>query len=371
MVKKIIVSKIMSDEEIENREGEYFSEKHYKRPGCMIMKEDCDVYTSDGHCLLKLRQKVIPKKLTDLALESYLSASKKKHENRGAAAGVLDRNKLAGYIGEFIKPNKFRTSFKSKVTGVKSDQYVSNMSKSNIIGFYDQQDKRNNKDPNPIPCRLTVFNRDHGDLWKKAIPFLQSCDAQFKKLMPKEHKYQYDRARLTPKFAIPKTAFSTVTINYSWRTALHKDKGDYHDGFGNLVVAEDPNNLNSYEGCYLGFPQYGVCADVRTGDFLAMNVHEWHCNTEFRRPKRQKVTKHNFSDRDIANDWHYNRMSMVMYLRENMIQCASKSKNKGKKKSPAKTKKRKSPVKKRKSPVRKRVKSPSRNKKKIKKKKIV
>ena len=46
----------------------------------------------------------------------------------------------------------------------------------------------------------------------------------------------------TPEFAIGNTAFSTVTINYSWRTALHKDAGDYMDGFGNLIVIEDTAN---------------------------------------------------------------------------------------------------------------------------------
>ena len=29
-------------------------------------------------------------------------------------------------------------------------------------------------------------------------------------------------------------------------------------------------------------PQYGIAANIRQGDFMAMNVHEWHCNTEFK-----------------------------------------------------------------------------------------
>ena len=50
--------------------------------------------------------------------------------------------------------------------------------------------------------------------------------------------------------------------------------------------------------------QYGVAVDVRNGDFLAMDVHEWHSNT-----KLIPVTK------------DYSRLSMVCYLRENMIKC--------------------------------------------------
>ena len=67
-----------------------------------------------------------------------------------------------------------------------------------------------------------------------------------------------------------------MTINHNWRTALHKDAGDLKEGFGNLVVLEE----GKYKGGETGFPQYGVCVDVRQGDFLAMDVHEWHCNTK-------------------------------------------------------------------------------------------
>ena len=64
--------------------------------------------------------------------------------------------------------------------------------------------------------------------------------------------------------------------------------------------------------------------DVRTGDFLAMDVHEWHCNTEFKK-KTNKIFKDGFKDIDIKNNWHFNRLSMVMYLREKMIKCKNKS----------------------------------------------
>ena len=40
----------------------------------------------------------------------------------------------------------------------------------------------------------------------------------------------------------------------------------------------DSKNSKKFKGGMLGFPQYGVAVDVRQGDFLAMDVHEWHCN---------------------------------------------------------------------------------------------
>ncbi len=313
MVKKITVSKIMTDNEIASKEGEHFDEKHYK----IIVDKDADVYTTDGKLLLKLRKNVFPKSLTDKALESYRKVAKAKKDNRGASAGKLDRNKLPNYVGKLVNEKKCRTGFISSVSGKKSSQLVGNLAPSNIIGYYDKID-RNYAKQNAAPCRLTAFNRDHPDLWENSIDFLKAADRQFKKLVPKAHKKQLKQCQAVPDFAINDTAFSTVTVNYSWRTALHKDAGDYMDGFGNLMVIEDHENPNKYQGAYTGFPQYGVAANVRTGDFLAMDVHEWHANTEFR-PINQVAG--NYKKKDIDNHWHYNRLSIVCYLREKMIRC--------------------------------------------------
>ena len=96
---------------------------------------------------------------------------------------------------------------------------------------------------------------------------MHAIDKQFKRLIPKNHKIQYDRAHETD-YVIGNTAFSTVTINHNWRTALHQDAGDLKEGFGNLVILQE----GDYDGGYLGFPQFKVAVDPY-GDFLAMDVH--------------------------------------------------------------------------------------------------
>lgn len=312
MVRVITVSKIMSDADIESKEGEYFDQDHYN----LILDEDADVYTDTGKLLLKLRKNIISKKLTNDALLAYRDAAKKTHENRGAAAGVLDRNKMNKYIGEFVNAGKFRTKFISNTSGIESKQATSNLSPSNIAGFFDRPD-RNLLGKGP-PCRLTAFNRDYPDLYDKSLPFLRKIDSLFKELTPERHSAQLKRCQQVPDFAIADTAYSTITINYSWRTALHKDAGDYSDGFGNLIVVEDYDNPHTFKGAYMGFPQYGVAANVRNGDFLAMDVHEWHCNTEF-------IPDYTFKDdktsRNVINGWHYNRLSIVCYLRNDMLRC--------------------------------------------------
>ena len=307
-IEKVIVEKLLSDEEIEKREGDFFSRKDFKR----ILKRDCDVYyLQNGKEILlgKFRKNVLPREEILLAIENLKESSKREHDNRGSAAGKLDLKKLPIWIDPERVKNKQKFiigGYYSKKTGKYIKQKVGNVSKSNIIGYYDKPDR--NLGENAPPCRQTQFNKLHPDKFESVIPLIRSIDKQFKKLVPLKHKKQYKRAKKT-NFVIDDTAFSTITINNNWRTALHKDSGDLKEGFGNLVVCEE----GKYKGGYTGFPQFGIAFDVRQGDFLAMDVHEWHCNTDIK-GKRKRNEKG-----ELEND--FLRLSLVCYLREKMLRC--------------------------------------------------
>ena len=298
-VKQLVLEKKISDEKIAKKEGEYFSEKDFP----IIVKEDTDVYgLVDGKKKLlgRFRKNVINKKLTKAAMVNLKEAAKKKHSNRGAAAGVIDRKKLASYVktDNIVGQYKFRIrGYDSAGDGKFVNQSIGNDAQSNIIGYFDKPDR--NPSAKNLPCRLTAFNHREMDKFKKVEPFLERIDKLFKRLTPEAHRKQYKRAHETD-FVIKNTAFSTVTINYNWRTALHKDAGDFENGFGNLIVCEE----GEYDGGCTGFPQYGVAFDVRDGDFLAMDVHEWHCNTKI-----------------VPKSKDHSRLSVVCYLRKNMLRC--------------------------------------------------
>ena len=87
-------------------------------------------------------------------------------------------------------------------------------------------------------------------------------------------------------------------------TACHCDSGDFISGLGNLIVVG-----NNFTGGYIGFPQFKVLIKINPGDFLLMDVHQWHCNTPIK----------------ITNDNGF-RLSFVMYIREDMKECTSKKK---------------------------------------------
>ena len=335
-IKVLFVSKIMSDKSIKDKEGEYIDYSHYqKHPKAYgLCKENLDVYIrenlknktgwffgtkkdirSSDKLLLKFRKNVISKNITKKALNAYRKQSKVLHDNRGASGGILDINKLPNYVGKRVSPGRFRTKFIRKSDNQKSQTLTSNLAPSNIVGYYDKPDRNFADSP---PCRLTAFTRDNPSLWKDSLPFIKRCDRLFKKLVPKRYKKQKQKADEINNYRIDDTSFTTLTINYSWRTGCHKDSGDLDEGFGNLVVIEDDKNPHSYEGCYLGFPQYGVCVDVRQGDLLAMNVHEWHCNTEF---VDLGGDTSSVSPKLLKNKWYFNRLSLVLYLRKKMLRC--------------------------------------------------
>ena len=303
-VKVLIVKRNpkLTDKMMKAKEGNYFSEKDYDK----IINYNCDCYHYDEKgnkkILLKFRKKVFPDHLCQAALNNLTNAAMKHHDNRGAAAGVLDLKKLPSYANDpslFITRTKLRIGgYISKKDGKKVKNTIGNLAQSNIIGYFDKKDR--NIGVNAPQCRKTAFTAQQVEKWTKVLPFIIAIDRQFKKLIPKHHKLQLNRAKLTPKYAIKDTAFSTLTINYNWRTALHKDAGDFMDGFGNLIVCEK----GRYKGGCTGFPQFGVAVNVRHGDFLAMDVHEWHCNTKL-----------------IPIDKDYTRLSLVAYLREQMIKC--------------------------------------------------
>jgi hypothetical protein len=301
--KQIIVApELLTEEYLQSKEGEYFPLSAYKH----VIKSDADVYGVDanGHkkLILKFRKSLIPIQACQIALENLRKAAMRKNDNRGAAGGVLDAKKLPKYVKGFVKPGKFRTVGYYNAHGKAINSSLGNISQSNIIGFYDKADR--NLGRGAPKCRLTAFTAKEVDKWNECIPYFQYVDACFRVLVPDRHKAQWNRAHET-EFVVPNTSFSTITINHNWRTALHKDDGDFEGGFGNLMVLDEGN----YDGGYTGFPRYGVCVDVRMGDFLAMDVHDWHCNTPIIGAKNKDGTD------------NFTRLSVVCYLREKMEKC--------------------------------------------------
>lgn len=216
-----------------------------------IIKNDTDVYTEDNRLLLKFRKNKLNKKKIDDFYDNVIDFAKKSYTtNRGSASGSSKKNvsdnpkvfsNVIGYIDNFSPKQKFLLKQQNKTV------------KYNVR-----------------ECR---FNVDYPEKYKKLMPLVQEIDDNYKELIPENYKKQLKKANETY-FRIPKTSFTTITTNVNFQTSVHKDKGDDEDGFGNLSVIEN----GKYDGAETCFPQYGIGVDVRNGDILFMDVHEWHGN---------------------------------------------------------------------------------------------
>ena len=362
----LIVKKLYSDEEIKSKEGHWFNENDIKYP---IVNSNTDVYRLDDegnkHLLLKFRKNVIPDKYIELGWNSYKDLAKASR-GRGASAGLIDTNsqywgkrKLVdtkkwstGYLNpkglemyESLSPlDESELSLKCEELNIKlkegltkedlihliikksggvSKMKVNNQVASNPIGFYES-----GKNFADLPCRLTHFTRTNFEKYNDGLPFIQHIDKLFQKLIPEAHNKQFNRANQKSHLKIPKTSFSTVTINRNFRTAMHRDAGDFRDGFGNLTVIE----RGQYHGGYTIFPQYGVAIDLRNNDFVAMDVHQWHCNTPMYETEEDKIYNESlepaFKDNPEVGTAgiyeKYTRISFVCYLREKILSCPDK-----------------------------------------------
>ena len=359
----------MSDEEVSNLEGNWIEESHIILP---IIKSDTDVYYLDDNnneiLLLKYRKKVISDKLIEIGWNSYKDLAKASR-GRGASAGPISpdsdywkKRKLVktkkwstGYLNpagnemyeEFnnksleeligtctekeLSPQKYEGLSKEEVImflithgGGVSKMKVNNQVASNPIGFYESS-----KNFADLPCRLTHFTRTNYDKYNQGLKFIQRIDTLFKKLIPESHAKQLKVADTKPHLKIPNTAFSTVTINRNFRTALHRDAGDYREGFGNLTVIE----RGKYHGGYTVFPQFGIGINLRNNDFVAMDVHQWHSNTPLYETEEDKEFNMkldpDFKDNPAVGTeglyQNYTRLSFVCYLREKISKCPSES----------------------------------------------
>ena len=180
-----------------------------------------------------------------------------------------------------------------------SDTTYANVVFSGIAGWFDRYPR--------IPYgRATAYTQHSYDKFKLAFPFLQTLDRGFAELLPTRHAAQREAAdKIDPAFLVPETVFTTITVNKTFRTAAHRDAGDFSNGLSNLLVL---SNNGNFTGGYLILPEVRIAVNVRPGDLLLVNNHEYiHGNTPIE-----------------LQDETAERVSLVCYLREKMLELGSK-----------------------------------------------
>ena len=293
----IILEPFYTDIELEKRKGEFINSNEY----IYTVDRDCNLYNTDGKLVFIFRKNRIPQEHTSIALNNLKKIAKPKRDNRGVASGFLDLENLSNGVTKerIISYNKFRVNKYIGLNGQILKRSFGNPSSSNIIGYYENQDRNYGKES--PRCRQTSFTAKQVTKWNEVLGFINCISNLYKELAKKEYYKQLEEANKT-EFHIKNTPFSTITVNYNWRTALHKDEGDFKYGLSAFTICQE----GEYKGLNLGIPKYRICIDVREGDLLLFDPHEYHCNTE--------LESH-------SKEW--TRLSFVLYLREEMSKYCS------------------------------------------------
>ena len=322
-VKEVEVHALESDADFAKNEGKFFE----VQKDITIYDDDVDIYgiahpddviagVPKRRLLAKFRKGVFTPEQVQVGWDAFRLLAIPSR-NRGAAAGPID---LKGVYWSQRKPIE-TTGWSTKYMqdGKPSKMRVNNVVASGVIGNYERTPFLGQ------PCRMTGYTRRGLKQYLHGIPFLEAIDDQFKTLVPASHKKQLDAVSKKPMYQIADTAFSTLTVNMNFRTALHKDAGDYKDGFGNLSVIE----WGKYHGGETLFPRFGIGFNLRTGDFIAMDVREWHCNAPITETAEDAAFNKGLPDirtRDpktgvVGSQELYQRISFVCYFREKIADC--------------------------------------------------
>lgn len=162
-------------------------------------------------------------------------------------------------------------------------------------------------------CRLTAWTGDHVPEFLTLRPLLETMSTAFAEHVPDRYAAQLERVEATqPDWIVPGTVYSTITVNNSYPTGGHKDSGDLAEGFSCLGVLR----RGDYEGGRLVFPEWQVAADLRDGDLILMDAHQWHCNTAMTCPHSQKNDA-------MPECCGAERIRVVAYYRERMNTCGT------------------------------------------------
>ncbi len=182
---------------------------------------------------------------------------------------------------------------------MKNKQSHANQIASSVIGHFDGSYST----PRTPYCRTTAWTGQHTEQFRSMYPLFEHIGGLMREYVPERHAIQWARAQATdPAWRVPNTPFTTMTVNNTYPTGVHKDKGDLDTGFSCLAVWR----RGQYSGGHLTLPEYRVSVDMQDGDLLLMDAHQWHGNTGLE-----------------LHSEDAERISLVLYYRTALLQCGT------------------------------------------------
>ncbi len=290
-MKELQLKDALSDAQVDAWKGKAIDDTYYD-PDLRITSDRVVMKPDGSGPLLILKTDCLPLDYcrTAFPLLFEMANDEVADGNRGTAAGVkMTLETLEdGSIGKRNQVPKFHE--------------LSSEDKDRLRGAYNGVVGALDRSPEFPLCRETEYGPSHRKI-RPCLPFFQKIDEVFRTYAGERWAAQMERVKMTPSnYIFPETSFTTATINRNFQTAVHKDKGDLKAGYGVITCLI----AGRFSGGLLVFPKYRVAVHFKTQDVLLCDVHEWHANTPI-----------------VGMDGEYERLSCVLYFRENMAKCLS------------------------------------------------
>lgn len=280
---------VIPEDELEEKVGKVLTRADFN----VLLTGPTLVRKPDGSPLCVYRPGIIPKKLRT---STWPILSELRHYgtfNRGKAAGM--RRQAMSSSGKFRETGR---KVASSVVGTLETKKIK------VGGAY---------------CRLTAWSGTETEKFRILWPLLEFIGKRLRVDVPERWEAQMEEVRRShPDWIIPGTPFSTVTVNNTYETGVHQDKGDLDAGFSTLAVFR----RGDFAGGVLVFPEYRVGVDMQDGDLLLMDAHAWHGNTWLEpRPEYTEFGKR--LDVDENGVPRFERISVVSYFRTKVADCGA------------------------------------------------
>ena len=249
----------------------------------LLLTRDAKVRKPDGSVLAIYRRGIIPEEIAEASWPTLHELRVTDTANRGMAGGSKRFRLASGR----------RTEAKRVA--------------SSILGAIDPMGPRKY-------CRLTAWTGREPGKWQGLWPLLSFIGDRMRLDAGDRFAAQMEYVQRTqPEWVIPGTPFTTITVNNSYPTGVHTDKGDLDEGISTLAVFR----RGDFSGGILCFPEYRVGVDLGDRDLLLMDAHSWHGNTWL-----MCGVCGNRMERDHP-DCGTERISVVSYYRTRMVECGS------------------------------------------------
>lgn len=253
----------------------------------ILLRGAAKVFKPDGSLLCVYVPKAIPEEILATSYGILHELRKYETTNRGLASGTKRYERYKGSPRTESKPVA-----------------------SSIVGSFDKGASR-------VYCRLTAFTGRETEKFAGLFPMFKAIGDVFRQYVPDRYSVQVSyAARTKAEWVVPGTPFTTITVNNSYPTGVHTDRGDLDAGFSNVSVLRRGN----YSGGILGFPRFGVGVDLHHGDTILMDAHEYHGNT--RMYCSEGGTTHPL-ELPCVDNHGVERISTVCYYRTKMEECGT------------------------------------------------